>query len=269
MKTTYQQYISSIMPAIRVLARKGVEFEAAFRMIIEDVNKRDANWGNVARMERRVALKKCVHLFVRDEAFLDWLLTCAPTVEDGSPEAMREMTGGEVCVLHFPTTSKYRCVVFKYFGPEDKFEKDDKPNMCQPALCVSFTRIGDSAPFCYVNFDQLTAFNFSPLAGTHVRLLNALGLYLSCFPEMLRAGPPDDVKHPSHHQYAVSKTIDISPKVRVLHSERGEVTAHFRKGHFRTLRSDRFTHKRFQVVFIRATFVKGESLTVLSPEEEV
>ena len=37
MKTSYQQYNSSIMPAIRVFARKGVEFEAAFRLIMEDV----------------------------------------------------------------------------------------------------------------------------------------------------------------------------------------------------------------------------------------
>ncbi len=271
MKTSYQQYNSSIMPAIRVFARKGVEFEAAFRLIMEDVKRRDPEWANVASMERRVALKKSVHLFVQDESFLDWLVACAPTVEDGSPEAMREMTGGKVCVLHFPTTSKYRCVLFKYFGPEDRFhDHGGKANMIEPGLCLSFTRIGASAPFSYMRFGEanfdLTTFNFSPLAATHVRLLNALGLYLACFPEMLRAGPPDDVKHPSHHQYAVSKTVGISPKVRE-HTERGEVSAHFRKGHFRTLRSESFTHKRWKAVFVKATFVKGEALTILSPEE--
>jgi len=60
--------------------------------------------------------------------------------------------------------------------------------------------------------------------------------------------------------------VGISPKVRE-HTERGEVSAHFRKGHFRTLRSERFTHKRWKAVFVKATFVKGEALTILSPEE--
>ena len=221
--------------------------------------------------QRRVALKNCVHLFVQDESFLDWLVTCAPTLEDGSPEAMREMTGGKVCVLHFPTTSKYRCVAVSILwsrGPVPRPWRQGKH--VEPGLCLSFTRIGASAPFSCMrfgeaNFDR-TTLNFSPLTITHVRLLNALGLYLACFPEMLRAGPPDDVKHPSHHQYAVSKTVGISPKVRE-HTERGEVSAHFRKGHFRTLRSERFTHKRWKAVFVKATFVKGEALTILSPEE--
>lgn len=276
MKTAYQQFNSSLMPAIRQVQRYGhcanreglrsapvgADLPTAFNVVMDDLCDQDIVWGNNALMQFQVELKDCVHLFIKDESFLDWLVSCAPTLEDGSPEAVLEMTGGEVCVLHFPTASKYRCLAFQYFGYTAKSDN-------VPSMLITFSRIGASAPFSCVCFDMAlwpVAVDFGPLTITHVRLLNALGLYLACFPEMLRAGPPDDVKHPSHHQYAVSKTVGISPKV-LEHTERGEVSAHFRKGHFRTLRSERFTHKRWKAVFVKATFVKGEALTILSPEE--
>jgi len=42
---------------------------------------------------------------------------------------------------------------------------------------------------------------------------------------------------------------------------------HFRRGHFRVLKSERFVNKRWQSVFVRQTFVGGEAKTVLSPEQ--
>lgn len=79
MKTSYQQYNSSIMPAICVFARKGVEFEAAFRLIMEDVKRRDPEWANVASMERRVALKKASTCLCRMSlSWIGWLPVLQP-----------------------------------------------------------------------------------------------------------------------------------------------------------------------------------------------
>ena len=282
MKTTYQQFNSYFLKCVRVVMKeRGIDFETASARMIGLMEKPDPKNGVQAEMKAMSELisiglqmrvvrpespcvmkaEECIHLFVRDEAFLDWLVSCAPTLEDGSPEAMAEMAGGNVCVLHFPTKSKYRCLAFMFYPPCEEnghkasvflcFSSGEGMNLNDPPLCIDYSER---------NHDPGTN------GSMHARLLNALGLYLSCFPEMLRGGPPDDVKHPAHHQYLVSKTIGISPKVRVQ-TERGEVTAHFRKGHFRVLRSEHFIHKRWKAVFIKATFVKGEALTILSPEE--
>ena len=259
MKTAYQQFNSAMKPAIRqIMEQDGVDFEGAFRGIMAEVMREMPEMANNAMMQRCIALNKCVHLFIQDAAFLDWLVACAPTLDDGAPEAMLQMTGGEACVLHFPTTSKYRCVAFKYLDHTNR--SADKPSLVLTLSCIA-----GKSPTGMILFDQTGAVDYGPIE-IYIRLLNALGLYLACFPEMLRTGPPEDVKHPSHHQYVVSKTVGISPKVRVR-TEPGEVTAHFRKGHFRILRSERFTHKRWRAVFVKATFVKGESLTILSPEQ--
>lgn len=103
------------------------------------------------------------------------------------------------------------------------------------------------------------------------KLVLGTGMYISCFPEVVKFGPPDDLKHPAHHQYCEPITIGISENIKErasLGGSHSSPTAHFRKGHFRILRSDKFTHKRFQSVFVSETFVnRDKSLTVLSPEE--
>jgi hypothetical protein len=91
-------------------------------------------------------------------------------------------------------------------------------------------------------------------------------MYIGCFPETLIDGLPVDLKHPSHHHHKDVFTLGISPKVR-LGGTHDSPTPHFRIGHFRVLRSERFTHKRFQTVFVHETFVRGKASTVLSPEE--
>ena len=143
MKTTYQQFHSYFAKCVRTVMKvHGLDWEAAFDQV---KTMRGLDWeaarakvrsGNVdesemkalyefvsigvqlrvVRPEARFALRygKCVHLVARDEAFLDWLVSCAPTLEAGAVDALAELAGQDVCVLHFPTQSKYRCVVFTF-----------------------------------------------------------------------------------------------------------------------------------------------------------
>jgi len=265
MKTSYQQFNSVLKKACKIVDR---DYEVAFNKILDAMKKDpslEAEKYSIC-IQHLINCGDCTHLFVKDEEFLDWLVYCCPKLIDGSPEAMLEMTGEKVFVIHFPTRSKYRCFGFKYYPPCEA-------NGYKPALWITFSDNGskvdggDKTPWGCIHYSNCNGVEYGTVFEIHSRLLSSIGMYLSCFPEMLKDGPPDDVKHPSHHQYPEIKTIGVSPEVRI-HSEHGEVTPHFRRGHFRVLRSDQFTKKRFQVVFVRQCFVKGEALTVLSPTEK-
>lgn len=97
------------------------------------------------------------------------------------------------------------------------------------------------------------------------KLFCGLAMYWSCFPETVKDGVPEDLKHTAYHNNPVNKTVSVSPEI--FHGDHASPTAHFRKGHFRCLRSEKFKNKRFQVVFVHETFVNGKAKTVLAPEE--
>lgn len=91
-----------------------------------------------------------------------------------------------------------------------------------------------------------------------INLVFGLALYLNCFPHAARDGFPEFAKHPAHYRKQACRAIQAVPEL----IERGGPTPHFRRGHFRILRSEKFTHKRWQVVFVGETFVKGKAKTV-------
>lgn len=81
---------------------------------------------------------------------------------------------------------------------------------------------------------------------------------------------PEDLNFPEMHAAVKeAQTIEVSPRVRG-DGTHASPTGHFRTGHFRVLRDEKFTHKRFQSVWVRQAWVgSGECETVLSPEQEV
>lgn len=88
-------------------------------------------------------------------------------------------------------------------------------------------------------------------------LLNLM-LYMDIFPECVEDGCPSVNKTPS----SLNKKISLSEKISKSDTER-EVSPHMRMGHFRVLRSERFTNKRFQAVYVKPCMVKGRAETVI------
>jgi hypothetical protein len=95
----------------------------------------------------------------------------------------------------------------------------------------------------------------------YAKLIIGLGQYLSCFPEQLKDGIPDDLKHPSYHNHKRSKHVSICQKI--LHTSHASPQAHYRVGHFRLLSSPWYKNKRNHVIFVEGTFVNGRVKTVL------
>lgn len=96
-----------------------------------------------------------------------------------------------------------------------------------------------------------------------IDLVLGVGLYVKCFPQALKEGFPDFAKHPAHYKGEKCASVSSVPEI----IERSGPVPHFRHGHFRVLSSARYTNKRYQVVFVSETFVKGKVKTVEEIDE--
>lgn len=88
---------------------------------------------------------------------------------------------------------------------------------------------------------------------SRMRMCYGMFMMMQEFPEMMMDGVPDGIKHPAwYRRFKNKKRICIN---RV----RSDMAPHIRNGHFRVLRSERFVNKRGQVIFVKATMVKGRA----------
>ena len=118
-----------------------------------------------------------------------------------------------------------------------------------------------------MHYSDTSAIDYGTEFEIHSRLLSSLGMYLSCFPEMLKDGPPDDVKHPSYHQYADAKTIgNIARSPHPFRTRRGHAALPARTLPRAALRA---IHKEAvsRLCSSSSASVKGEAATILSPEQ--
>lgn len=82
-------------------------------------------------------------------------------------------------------------------------------------------------------------------------------LYKACFPEKITITPPKcKIEYNGGKKsYIVGESPDVI--------RRDGVRAHFRRGHYRLLSSDKYTHKKGQIVFISSSFVgRDKQLTI-------
>lgn len=191
------------------------------------------------------------HVFIPNAEFCDWLVKCVP--DHGWVDhaiVLQQLTCDYgVTVVHFPTG------MGRYSYAVRVFEKE--------RMVISFSSHSKEI----IGGIMLLEDKEISFHGTdwYAKLIVGLGMYIGCFPEAVKDGPPEDIKHPAMHSHKNSITVSVSPKVQQAH-EHGSPTPHFRRGHFRILRSDKFTNKRFQSVFVREAFVAGKAITVLPPD---
>jgi len=94
------------------------------------------------------------------------------------------------------------------------------------------------------------------------KLVYGFTLYLDAFPDVIREA--DGVKHIGHYKgnRHYIRANDIV-RTEAHHS----VSPHFRRGHFRVLRSDKFKAARGKTIFISGVFVKGKAFDVLADDK--
>lgn len=275
MKRPYTIYNSICKKAAKL---EGITLEALELVIRNkseskdpDTRRKALDFGRVYEVEEKIRDGNAVHLFMPDREFCDWLVNCVKESDPRHAWFLQQMLGTKnVGVFHFPCSSKLPSVAF-YVVPFDcNVEVDGLGMKTVPKGRWLFVTCGSgNADFecfsCEIGTEQSLLKN----AMSHylVRLIVGLGMYSSCFPEVIRKGPPIDLKHPANHKHQNAVWVQVASEVCSAEGTHESPTAHYRRGHFRVLNSERFTHKRFQAIFVRDTFVKGKCLTVLSPEE--
>jgi hypothetical protein len=86
--------------------------------------------------------------------------------------------------------------------------------------------------------------------------------YIRCFPDCVSEGVPKISDTRNQRDFKNPISVEISPDVIQTDSDSTSKIPHFRKGFFRELRSDYFTNKQGQIVYVSETMVKGKAKTV-------
>ncbi len=209
-------------------------------------------------LEKKAKDGNCKHFFFSGDGFHDWLAGCKTPLS----EEQESIVGGfkDGCgtpfMLHFVKGDSpvYLCAWSDIFDPLTQQKRDGRVLFVSKGIknhCYWFCPNGSEEG----NSDKDTL-------ETRAVVSSAMA-YIQAFPEMVTDGIPEDLKHPNYYRLSTSSTVGVSPKLVV----RDGPCPHYRMGHFRMLTSERFTHKRGQVVFVHGCFVKGKAETVLSLEE--
>ncbi|MFC2099028.1 hypothetical protein ACFLSP_04705 [Bacteroidota bacterium] len=86
--------------------------------------------------------------------------------------------------------------------------------------------------------------------------------YMKCFPECVTEGVPRISYDRNEDRSDRNVTFQLSEKITDSDDKQRSKIPHFRKGFFRVLRSDYYTHKKGQIIYVTETMVKGKAKTV-------
>lgn len=86
-----------------------------------------------------------------------------------------------------------------------------------------------------------------------------LFLYMDAFPASITVGAPPLITGSPNG--ITCQTVSASKPIEEMYKAT-KISPHMRRGHFRTLKNERFTKKRYQAVFVRPTMVRGSAETI-------
>jgi hypothetical protein len=91
-----------------------------------------------------------------------------------------------------------------------------------------------------------------------VKIIVSLFYYMINFPDVIKQGMPENASFSNDFVNGRSNLrIGIHPKI-ISHTSKernGKVTTHFRSGHYRVLKDERYTKARFKTIFVQSTIV--------------
>lgn len=90
--------------------------------------------------------------------------------------------------------------------------------------------------------------------------------YMKCFPDCVTEGVPKITLERDEKRSTRNFVFSVSNKITESVSAQVSKKPHFRKGFFRLLQSDYFTHKKGQLVFVAEAMVKGKAKTISTSE---
>lgn len=211
-----------------------------------------------------------LHIFFLDRTLRDFLGTTPLSDLDGLREYLYHY-GKSTDVVYFTTKKKTNCIVYN-FGLHIPFEKN--------GYAFSLSLFDDKSIELYFSHGEknggLTDKLYSDLnkkqdsksieISKMFRLAINTIAYMKCFPECVTEGVPEITGNKTELVSQKNITFGITEKITDPIGIPNSRIPHFRKGFFRMLRSDYFTNKRGQLIYVHETMVKGKAKTISTSE---
>lgn len=266
----------SFREANRVLCEKSLENTATRTDISESEKKHKAlQMMAESHMELNFAEGNVVHLFMPPLDFCNWLVDCYDNTGDTmktnlkllddavlKPNLPIKLEHTSYGVLHFEGTCGRHSVLFGIYKNMNALRGDNDNEIKE----LHYQNLQIMHPLnagkeygdvqVYVNDEDGKKFIHPKDYNWYAKLILGLGMYINSFPEMLRNGLPANFFKPEL-RCGINRKINIDPTICFSAEERGEQGPRFCPGHFRFLQSEKYTHKRFQTIFVRAYITKG------------
>lgn len=235
------------------------KMEKAFNSEDEVLVPRGRSLLSAMAVDNLILKGHATHIFMPDLSFCNWLVSCVPSLEREHARVFDQIIKNNAWCIHFPTASRKSSLGFCV--PRKCIDALDSPEYS--SLFMSFSLGNDEGLaffHAWLGKETITNGRRDEAGFWYAKLVVGLGMYLSCFPDQIKPGIPDDLRHPNHFKGIQARTIGISEKVVM----RDGPTPHYRVGHFRFLESERYKNKKGQAVFVHGCFVKGKAETVLA-----
>lgn len=221
-------------------------------------------------------VKKFTHLYFKNKELRDFLANMKLADLDGIIDFLLEsgeefyfapsFTGEQVF-------SKPEKIKTYNFGIHIPYEKEEKGYAFQLLLIEKkelklIWAVGKNEGWCSADnykFNLQHKSEYSEFFTNIFRLAINTIAYMKVFPECVKEGPPPTEK--SECSYVLETSEKIIESISNGNTNR-MISPHFRKGYFKRLKSDFYTHKKGQLIFVSETMVNGNAKTIEKSNDE-
>jgi hypothetical protein len=216
-----------------------------------------ASWDTRIRAIWNYKYKRSMHYFL-DAGLRDFLMESAKNIqaEYWKPESFC-MDENDVVFVHFPMSDHNKSM--SIHKTSKLFFKDQWYGITEGGKNKSSIFVAEDLKGIEPRLLSKTEESYDCVPCAKITL--GLSLYIDAFPDVVRE--VDGVRHIGHYKgnrhYVRANDI---VRTEAHHS----VSPHFRRGHFRVLRSDKFKQARGKTIFINGVFVKGKAYDVLADD---
>lgn len=213
---------------------------------------------------------KFLHIFFLEKQLRDFLESMPLPDLDGIKKYLYD-NGEEKDVIYIKSGGQTKCVKYT-FGLHIPFETNGYAFSLE-----LYENKNVELYFSHGEINGITSDNFyldqvknqddkSVISTKMFRLAINTIAYMKCFPECVAEGVPKITVDRNENRSDRNMIFSLSEKITESDPTQVSKIPHFRKGYFRLLQSDYFTHKKGQLVYVTETMVKGKAKTISTSE---
>jgi hypothetical protein len=210
--------------------------------------------------------KELLHVFFLEKRLRDFLEGVPLSDLDGIKRYLYA-NGRNKRILFYKTRTQRDCVVYSY-GLHIPYEKDGYAftfNIYEDNnLEMFFSRGNQNGGLSDRSYSELLRKkdDKSIVLAKFFRLgVNTIA-YMKCFPDCVVEGVPRITVDRNESRSDRNITLSVSERISEMEKVGKSKIPHFRRGYFKLLKSDYYTHKQGELIFVHETVVNGKAKTV-------